>query len=165
MLKTSSFVLSLILVLSLSACSTAPTVDQKEKDRPPLNIKQVSYSDLPAWHSDNLNNFAQAYERSCIRILKKNSQDNFGPDGRFGRYQDWQISCRKFAKINKSSAQAIRAFFEQNFVPYQAFAGSDPNGLFTGYYEASLKGSRTRQGSYQYPLRARPDDSRDGQPW
>ena len=37
-------------------------------------------------------------------------------------------------------------------------AGSNSSGLFTGYYEASLKGSRTRQGPYQTPLRARPDD-------
>jgi len=37
-------------------------------------------------------------------------------------------------------------------------AGSDPEGLFTGYYEASLNGSKTRKGKYLYPLRARPDD-------
>ena len=31
-------------------------------------------------------------------------------------------------------------------------------GLFTGYYEAALRGSRTRHGAYQYPLRLRPAD-------
>ena len=37
-------------------------------------------------------------------------------------------------------------------------ADAESTGLFTGYYEAALKGSRTRKGPYQYPLRARPDD-------
>lgn len=36
--------------------------------------------------------------------------------------------------------------------------GNEPEGLFTGYYESALKGSLTRGGQYQYPLRARPDD-------
>ncbi|PNW60305.1 UNVERIFIED_CONTAM: hypothetical protein BEN50_26175, partial [Euhalothece sp. KZN 001] len=36
--------------------------------------------------------------------------------------------------------------------------GKEDTGLFTGYYEASLKGARERGGAYQYPLRALPDD-------
>lgn len=52
----------------------------------------------------------------------------------------------------------MRAFFAQNFVPYQVTAGLNPTGTFTGYYEAALKGSLTRKGPYQYPLRARPND-------
>ena len=53
---------------------------------------------------------------------------------------------------------AVQSFFENNFTPYQVSAGTDTSGLFTGYYEASLKGSRTQSAVYHTPLRARPDD-------
>lgn len=66
--------------------------------------------------------------------------------------------CRKFSKLNQNQTTAIRSFFEQNFVPYAAYGDQDPKGLFTGYYEAALNGSKTRKGQYQYPLRSRPDD-------
>ena len=36
--------------------------------------------------------------------------------------------------------------------------GNDPKGLFTGYYEASLNGSRTKSARYNIPLHKRPDD-------
>ena len=42
-----------------------------------------------------------------------------------------------------------RNFFEQWFDPYIVKNGFDAMGLFTGYYEASLKGSRKKYGEYQ----------------
>jgi membrane-bound lytic murein transglycosylase A len=40
----------------------------------------------------------------------------------------------------------------------EASAGGNTKGLFTGYYESTLNGSRTKHGPYQHPLLARPDD-------
>lgn len=47
-----------------------------------------------------------------------------------------------------------RAFFESSFTPY-AFAGE---GLFTGYYEPEIRGSRTRHDAYQTPVYGLPAD-------
>jgi len=60
--------------------------------------------------------------------------------------------------INQTNSTVVRQFFEQNFIPYKATNNGDAEGLFTGYYEAGLRGSRTQNGVYQVPLRARPDD-------
>jgi membrane-bound lytic murein transglycosylase A len=43
-------------------------------------------------------------------------------------------------------------------VPFQVRAGREPEGLFTGYYEPELRGSRTRNGAFTTPLLARPSD-------
>lgn len=140
----------------LGACA-APQ-DIKTDSDAPLKIQETSFSALPGWENENFQNFVQAYSRSCKTILKKDSQKSFGGKQLFGRSQEWQIACRKFEKVNQNNIASIKSFFEQNFVPYRASAGNNSEGLFTGYYEASLRGSRTRQGLYQYPLRARPDD-------
>ena len=149
--------ISVCAIALLSGCTATSQV----KETPaagPLNIQAASFQDLPEWQNENFQNFGQAYERSCARVLKKSSQDIFGADSKFGKAQEWQIACRKFQKIDKQNIRAVREFFEQNFIPYTVKAGADSEGLFTGYYEASLNGSKTKKGKYIYPLRARPDD-------
>lgn len=145
------------VALFLSGCVAGVPVETS-KIQAPLALKQSSFASLPNWKSENFQDLAQAYNRSCDRILKKGSQSLFGVSEKFGKAQEWQIACRKFQKINQQSTKNIRQFFEQNFTPYSTMAGNNPEGLFTGYYEASLKGSKTRKAPYIYPLRARPDD-------
>ena len=84
------------------------------------------------------------------------AEATFGSDPAMGRAGDWQGPCRAAAGVAPGGA---RAFFETWFRPYKAGAqGGRDDGLFTGYYEASLRGSRTRHGAYQYPLRLHPAD-------
>lgn len=75
-----------------------------------------------------------------------------------GSYASWQEVCQKFFLLSDKNPNALRIFFEQNFQPWQATAEGEEQGLFTGYYEASLRGSRTRSDTYRYPLYSRPDD-------
>jgi len=149
-------------VCFLAACGTTTTTNPIEVDAlvvsTELNLVQKTFSDLPNWNNENFSNFSKAYTTSCNRVLKKNSQSNFSKTEKFGKYQEWQIACRKFQGIDQDNIAALRQFFENNFIPYSARAGSDATGLFTGYYEASLNGSRQRGEVYQTPLRARPDD-------
>ncbi len=42
--------------------------------------------------------------------------------------------------------------------PVKPYGNKITTGLFTGYYEAALKGSRTKSGPYKFPLYARPSD-------
>ncbi len=157
-----NFFLSSLSVLTLIGCTptttdtspTTPTVSSNKE----LNLTPTSFTALPEWNTENFQNFSTAFNKSCARILKKNSQSNFTKDVRFGRAQDWQVACRKFDGVAANDSASLRSFFEQNFTPYRVAAGNDDEGLFTGYYEASLNGSLTRQGAYQTPLRARPDD-------
>jgi membrane-bound lytic murein transglycosylase A len=59
--------------------------------------------------------------------------------------------------LSSSDPAALRAFFSAAFVPYRV-SQETPDGLFTGYFEPELKGSRTRHDAYQTPLYAVPPD-------
>ena len=51
-----------------------------------------------------------------------------------------------------------RALFEHELVPFAVLNHDSELGLFTGYYEPLLRGSRKRGGAYQVPLYRRPRD-------
>jgi membrane-bound lytic murein transglycosylase A len=53
---------------------------------------------------------------------------------------------------------AARTFFENWFAPYAVSDSGTMDGLFTGYYEASLDGARTPSARYATPLHLRPGD-------
>jgi len=153
--------LSVMVVFLLSACAGLPPAGKKgEGER--FVLTESRFADLPGWGEDHFDNFAKAFERSCRPLLKRSSQDMFGARQKdqklYGRNQDWQIACRQFEDIPVKNAASLRRFFEQNFVPYQVSDDGRTHGLFTGYYEPSLNGSRTRKGPYQIQLRQRPDD-------
>jgi membrane-bound lytic murein transglycosylase A len=52
----------------------------------------------------------------------------------------------------------VRRYFETWFKPLRASAGPKAGGLFTGYYEAELKGALKRDATHRVPLYARPSD-------
>ena len=143
--------LFLSLLLFLTACAGAPQEDIPAK----LVLRSAAFSDLPDWGNDDLQSFKPAFTKTCERILKAPAEKLFGALAESGLYGDWQPVCRSFLNVQPES---LKAFIEARFTPYQVLADNEEEGLFTGYYEASLKGSRTRGGPYQTPLYTRADD-------
>ncbi len=139
----------------LVGCTSVPKETSTEETQAPLVLKQVSFSALPNWGSDDFKTFAPAFAKSCARILKGSADKQMGALKEAGTYGDWQPVCRSFANV---APQNLKAFFENRFTPYEVRAGNEAEGLFTGYYEASLKGASARGGPYQTPLYKRPDD-------
>lgn len=146
-------IVTLGIAVLLNGCATAPPATDKEKAA--LVLNPASFTSMPGWTQGGHGQALAAFTKSCGRILKKPAASSFGVTG--GTYGDWQPACRAALTTPQNDAQA-KVFFEQYFTPWQATADGNPDGLFTGYYEASLNGSRTRHGVYQYPLRAKPDD-------
>lgn len=147
-----AFLLSAGLMFFLGGCAVTPPTDEKT----PLVLERTSFSALPGWQDDRQDEALAALARSCARIMKKDPATIFGPDHIGGTYGDWQPACKALPNVPPADA---RRFFEHFFQPYQATAGGKTDkGLFTGYYEAGLKGSMTRHGPYQTPLYKRPDD-------
>jgi membrane-bound lytic murein transglycosylase A len=60
--------------------------------------------------------------------------------------------------VAEGSADQARDFFEDHFSPYLVVDGDNPDGLFTGYYEPLLFGSRRFGGAYTVPIYRPPDD-------
>lgn len=149
----------LVLILVLAGCAGMTSTGQKETDTgAPLKLTDTSFSDLPDWKNDDLKGFMQAYKTSCARILKRSPTEKFSSDAQWGTYAPWQAACRNGENVNANDPSAVRSFVESNFKVMKASAGGDDQGLFTGYYESTLNGSRTRGGAYQHPLLGRPAD-------
>ena len=146
---------TIILLLVLASCATAPVADKTDI---PLTLTPVSFNELPGWMDDNQAQALTAMRKTCERVFKKQPTHNLGLIPQAGSFADWQVLCQELLLLPPENLPVVRRFFETRFQPYLASAAGDSKGLFTGYYEASLRGSRTRQGPYQYPLHARPDD-------
>lgn len=122
-------------------------------------LKKASWSALAGWKDDQQAESLKAFKVSCRRIVKNGAAKRLGKDARFGTYGEWHPACRAALTLNDVNDRTARRFFEQYFTPYAVSSDTGSReGLFTGYYESSLKGSRTRRGVYQTPLRQRPDD-------
>ena len=76
--------------------------------------------------------------------------------GRVVRPADWRPVC--LAAKEPPPSGAATTFFERWFVPYLVGTGERTDGLFTGYFEAELRGSRTRSATEQVPLFGMPND-------
>src|SRR5262249_49741209 len=74
-----------------------------------------------------------------------------------GTVSEWRGVCDAAALVSVDGPEGARRFFESEFVPYRVGSGSGV-GLFTGYYEPALRGSRTRHDAYQTPLYGVPGD-------
>jgi membrane-bound lytic murein transglycosylase A len=152
------FLFFIFIPFLLSGCTST------EEDAP-LYIKPVSFNAIPGWPEDDLAQTLIALEKSCARFLKGRSEKSLGPklylnenDSIELSYADMRPGCDGLKNVDRTDMSSVQSFFEYYFSPYEARAGRNPEGLFTGYYEASLKGSLSRTGPYKYPLRRRPED-------
>ena len=121
----------------------------------------VGFDGLPGWDADDLAAAVPAFLKSCRRFAKAPKDAAFGPVEKgvdYGRVADWLPACRKAAALPAGDAAAAREFFETAFQPVAVVDYGDAEGLFTGYFEIGLAGSRRRHGRYQTPIYRRPPD-------
>jgi len=123
-----------------------------------LVLKKTSFEELTAWDADQQSRTLVAFLKSCARFKTLPETRSLGARGVAGTIADWRQPCQEARDITPGNDAGARAFFEAAFVPYQAHNQSNPEGLFTGYYEPSLKGSLVRSGPWQTPLLARPEN-------
>jgi membrane-bound lytic murein transglycosylase A len=128
-----------------------------------IDLLPATFADLPGWANDDKGRALAAFKTSCAVMARRPAGTPLGSAGttaygKYGTYGDWQPACRAAAAVPAGDAAATNEFFIQWFRPWQSTDNGNPVGLFTGYYELTLDGSRTRHGAYQTPLRALPHD-------
>lgn len=144
-------VASAFVVMALTSCTTIGQTPEK----PHLKLTPASYSQLDGWNAASQEQALMAFAKTCDRILKSQADKSFGLGTSI---KDWQSPCQNLPNPKTATASEATAYFETWFTPYSVQSGREDEGLFTGYYEASLRGSPVRGGVYQTPLRARPAD-------
>ena len=123
----------------------------------PLRLDAVQFGELPAWSQSDPRSAVQAFVRSCVALAAKSDDAPLGGVNYAGTAGEWREVCRTAALVPLDDAATARRFFESEFVPYRVAQASGV-GLFTGYYEPELRGSRTRRGPYQTALYGSPAD-------
>jgi membrane-bound lytic murein transglycosylase A len=117
----------------------------------PLRLTRTAFTDLPGWRQSDARAALAAFARGCAALSVQPPQTPMGGKGYAGNIADWLPACG-------AAKGDARAFFESQFTPFQVSAGAMPKGLFTGYYEPLVAGSRTRHGAYQTPVYGLPPD-------
>ena len=127
-----------------------PPVPQAEKNLN-LRLTQIGFAQLPGWKAADKISALQSFQRGCVQLAAKPAGASMGGKGYAGQVSDWLAACA-------AAQNAPADFFEKNFTPYQLSAGNQKTGLFTGYFEPEIKGSRARHGAFQTPVYALPPD-------
>jgi membrane-bound lytic murein transglycosylase A len=155
----------------VASCAVSPVAFEPGKvtDVAQISLAPGSYGQLAGWSGDNVAQALPAFDKSCDRIAKQPSDnaplDPSATAANFGKMRDWRPLCRQAAVLSPGDEAAARQFFEGNFVPVLVGSKGASKGLFTGYWEVEVDGSRTEDGPYQIPVYRRPADLVAGHPY
>ena len=133
----------------------------RPKPPPRLTLVPAPYESLAGWREDAVAAAVPALLRSCAAFLKKPDDVSLDPRPKsadFGSVAEWREACTAAAALGSGDDAAARRFFETRFTPLLAGNNGAPEGLFTGYFEIALNGSRRRFGPYRIPLYRRPPE-------
>lgn len=128
----------------LAGCATQTPKPPSET----LRLSRVGFDNLPGWRDAQPDTALSSFKRSCAVLAARPDSAPMTGAGHAGTAGDWRDACAR-------AGGDARTFFEQNFTPF-AVGGSD--GLFTGYFEPEIRGSRTRHDAYQTPVYGLPPD-------
>ncbi|MEQ8730093.1 murein transglycosylase A [Roseitalea porphyridii] len=120
--------------------------------RGPFGLTRLDFEQLPGWYSDDPAEAIVAFRRSCETLLRRPGGASVDKQGRFGRVADWAPACSALGEPEAYDAASARRYFENWFQPFMVAGDGRSEGLFTGYYEAEVKGSLRQGGDYQWPL-------------
>ena len=123
-----------------------------------LTLSPVAFAHLPGWREDTHGQALAALKLSCAHLASRPAGELLNGAGVGGTAADWKLPCSAAQGIGSDAHAVVRHFFESWFTPYLVLGYGNPEGLFTGYYEAELRGSRRQHGPYQVPIYGRPGD-------
>jgi membrane-bound lytic murein transglycosylase A len=130
-----------------------------------FSLSPATFDLLQGWAVDRLSAALPAFAKSCIRLLTLPDAAAIDPIPKvadFGRVGDWRELCLAAETVPPGDDAAARQFFESSFIPLAVADYGRPEGLFTGYFEVELNGSRQHQGRYQTPIYRRPPELGSG---
>ncbi len=104
--------------------------------------RAVSFHELPQWNEQSFGESLAAFQKSCLKLANQ---------------AKWQYTCARANQTAHSTA-AAKAFFEQNFTPWQVSERGQAGGKVTGYYEPVLLGDTRNTSAARFPIYGIPSD-------
>ena len=142
---------------------------------PRLVLAEAEWSDLPGWNDDTAGAALPALLRSCDVWRHRDPAAVLGEGGAGGTVAAWLPLCERATALvpaaptgapptaevappSSPTDDSLRALFEELTRPVAVSNRGDREGLFTGYYEPTLHGSRVEGGAFTVPLYLRPPE-------
>ena len=144
------------LLLVLASCGVPP-------GPPRLDLDRISFSDIEGWRDDAQSRALTAFRRSCVKMSAAPDDRPLGRalgahGGIGGLIGDWRTPCAAAIAVPAGDDPAAREFFEAHFTAFRMSDRGESEGLFTGYYEPLLNGSRAPGGRFTVPIHGLPAD-------
>lgn len=146
---------SLLTLILVAAFGAVLMLSPPQAGDPELRFSRATFSDLPGFDADDLAGFETAFQRSCDVLARQRANRALPGKAIAGTVGDWLPLC---AAAQGHRGPSLKAFLLAQFTPLSVSAGTNPTGLFTGYYEPVLRGSFTKDETYSVPLYKRPSD-------
>ncbi len=116
------------------------------------HLAPLNFAELEGWANHDHEGAREAFRRSCREMLEPGS--GFKRPVRFGGSPiSWRSAC--LAAFEDGHP---RDYFERAFLAFRVHDQERPEGLFTGYYEPEVDGSRRRSAAFQVPIYRCPRD-------
>ena len=150
-------ILPIFALLALSACLFNQKATIKGKGN--IKLEQVDFTSLDGWEKDDHKKALQSFIQSCNKFSKMAQTRSIG--GQIGNVavEDFRDVCDIAQIVKGMSAKQTKNFFENWFRPFRVETRfGNASGTFTGYYEASLQGSKVKTEEFKYPLYSKPKD-------
>jgi membrane-bound lytic murein transglycosylase A len=142
----------------VAGCRTPPRTPAPAPTPTPavLHLSAAPFAALPQWGASDMRPALAAFLRSCAALMDRANDSPLGGAGYAGTIGDWRGPCAEGARVPNGDPRAAQTYFENTFVAYAVKSEPASDGLFTGYYEPLLRGSRMQHDQYQTPLYALP---------
>jgi len=134
-MKITPFII--LISLFFLSCTKEPKITLKEL--PNTRVQMNSFDALPNFNDENFDKVLVLFQKNCQS--KK-------------AYKIYQELCTEAKNVTDS-----KKFIIDNFQVYRVLNNKEENrGLLTGYYEAEIHASYTKDSRYKYPIYASPND-------
>lgn len=148
-------ILLILIILLNNSCLFSKKIILVSKEN--IKLEEVEFSELEGWGNDDHKMALQSFLHSCRKFAKMAEESSIG--GKIGniKVKDFRDVCEISEALKTLNAKQAKNFFENWFKPFLIYSNNGHgNGLFTGYYEASLNGSFTKSDKYKYPIYGKP---------
>lgn len=154
--KKITIIFAFFLLLLSQACLFTPKVIIKGGN---LRLEQVDFEYLDGWKNDKHKDALISFLHSCTKFAKMPQNISIGKQLGYVTAGDFRDVCEIGNLVKTMSSKQARNFFENWFKPFAILNRTGNSvGIFTGYYEANLQGSRVKTDIFKYPVYAKPKD-------
>ncbi len=149
-----------VMAIILSGCTPPQdlhTAPNPSAGKQVMALAPVGFGDVPGWNADHTGEALAAFVAGCAHM-----SGTLGGNGTAaalgGLAENWKQACDAAREVPKANEVLARAFFEKQFQAYAITGDGSDQGLFTGYYEPEVLGSRSPGSGYPAALLSKPND-------